>query len=72
MYEFRSYSERIWNMREKVRNAVIVADSEKARIRLEASAKFDGLTPLIQKPSQSLYIISKIPLRIEEGRFLRR
>ena len=66
MYNFKPYSERIWNMREKIRNNVIIADSEKTRIKLEATAKFDGVTPLIQKPSQSLYVISQLPFRIED------
>ena len=69
MYSFKPYSERIWNMREKVRNTVIIADSEKTRLKLEAAEKYDGVTPLIQKPLQSLYIISQMPLRIEEDDF---
>ena len=66
MYEFRPYTDRVWNLRERVRNRVIKADSEKMKIRLEAAEKYEGIVPLIQRPMQSLYIISKMPLRIEE------
>ncbi|MCL2408005.1 MAG: hypothetical protein FWC96_00110 [Oscillospiraceae bacterium] len=66
MYKFKPYTERIWNMRENIRNRVIIADSEKTRLRIEAAEKYDGVTPLIQKPLQSLYVISHMPLRIED------
>jgi len=66
MYKFRSYTDRVWNFREKVRDRVIIADSEKVRIKMEATAKYDGVTPLLQKPMQSLYVIENVPLRIEE------
>ncbi|MDR2360102.1 MAG: hypothetical protein LBD85_02325 [Oscillospiraceae bacterium] len=66
MYRFKPYTDRIWNMREKIRNTTIIADSEKTRIKMDAAAKFNGVTPLIQKPSQSLYVIENMPLRIED------
>ncbi|MDR0904893.1 MAG: hypothetical protein LBN00_01750 [Oscillospiraceae bacterium] len=66
MYKFKPYTDRVWNMREKVRDRVIIADSEKARLKMEAAEKYSGVTPLIQKPLQSLYVISQMPLRIED------
>jgi len=66
MYKFRPYTERIWNMRERIRDRVIQADTERLRLKLEACEKYKGIVPLIQKPMQSLYVISNMSLRIED------
>ena len=66
MYKFKPYTDRIWNMRERIRDRVIIADSAKARLRLEAAKEYEGIVALLQRPMQSLYIISKMPLRIED------
>ena len=69
MYEFKPVTERISIMRDKIRNKVIIADSEKARLKMEAAKKYENVTPLIQKPMQSLYVYSNMPLRIEDDDF---
>ena len=66
MYQFKPYTERIWNMRERIRDRVIIADSEKVRLRLEAAEMYDGIIPLLQRPMQSLHVIANMPVRIED------
>jgi len=53
-------------MRDRIRDRVIRADAIKATLRLEALEKYDGIIPLIQKPMQSLHVITHMPLRIED------
>ena len=66
MYEFRPYTERIWNMRERIRDRVIRGDAERAQLQLEAKKKYDGIESIIRKPLESLHIISNMTLRIED------
>jgi len=66
MYQFRPYTERIWNMRERIRDRVIRADSERPYLKLAALKKYEGVEPLIHRPSVSLYILQNMTLRIED------
>ncbi|MCL1834762.1 MAG: hypothetical protein FWG48_01260 [Oscillospiraceae bacterium] len=66
MYQFRPYTERIWKMRERIRDRVIRASPDKLRLRLEAAEKYEGIVPLIQRPMQSLHVITNMPIRIED------
>jgi len=66
LYKFRPYTDRIWGMRERIRDRVIRAEPTKVRLKMEAAELYDGIIPLLQKPMQSLYVISKMPLRIED------
>ncbi len=69
MYTFRPYTERIARMKDKVRDRIIVADAEKARISMEASQKYRNFPPMLQKPYISLYIIQNMPIDIVEDEY---
>ena len=69
MYTFKPCTERILRMRDKVRDRVIVADAEKARIKLEARRKYRNFPPMLQKPYESLYVISRMPIDIREDEY---
>jgi hypothetical protein len=56
-------------MRNKVRDRLIVADAEKARLKLEAKQKYRQFPPMLQKPYESLYIISNMPIDIIEDEY---
>jgi formate C-acetyltransferase len=53
-------------MRERIRDRVIRGDPERSQLKLEALRKYDGIEPLIQKPLQSLHVISNMTLRLED------
>ncbi|MBR5709042.1 MAG: hypothetical protein IKX41_06620 [Oscillospiraceae bacterium] len=69
MYEFKPVTDRIARMRDKVRDRLIIADSEKLRIKAEATAKYRNFPPVIKKPMESLYVISNMPMDIEEDEY---
>ena len=69
MYTFKPYTERIARMRDKVRDRVIIADAEKARLQLEASQKYHDFPPMLQKPYISLYVISNMPIDIRDDEY---
>ncbi len=69
MYTFKPCTERIVRMRDKVRDRVIVADAEKARLKLEATQKYHNFPPMLEKPYESLYVISKMPIDIREDEY---
>ena len=66
MYEFRPILPRIESMRAKVRDRLIVADAEKETLRLEAMRKYRSYPPMLQKPYISLYVISRMPINIQD------
>ncbi|MBQ8831566.1 MAG: hypothetical protein IJ017_08205 [Oscillospiraceae bacterium] len=69
MYTFRPYTDRIARMRDKVRDRVIVADAEKARLQHEAKQKYYNFPPMLQKPYISLHVISNMPIDIREDEY---
>lgn len=69
MYTFRPYTDRIARMRDKVRDRLIVADAEKARLKLEARQKYHNFPPMLEKPYESLYVISRMPIDIVEDEY---
>ena len=69
MYTFKPITERIERMRDKVRDRVIVADAEKARIKLEATRKYRNFPPILAKAYESLYVISNKPIDIREDEY---
>ena len=69
MYTFKPYTERIARMKDKVRDRVIVADAEKERLKLEASQKYYNFPPLLERPYESLYVISRMPIDIVEDEY---
>ena len=69
MYQFSPVTDRIARMRDKVRDRLIIADSEKLRIKAEATAKYRNFPPVRRKPMESLYVISNMPMDIEEDEY---
>ena len=69
MYTFRPYTDRIARMREAVRDRLIVADAEKARLQLEGKQKYFNFPPMLQKPYISLHVISNMPIDIREDEY---
>ena len=55
MYQFRPITDRIERMRAKVRDRLIVADTVKPRLVLEAKAKYANFPPVIQKAMEEYY-----------------
>ena len=50
MYTFKPYTARVARLRDAVRDRLMVADAEKARLQLEAKKKYVKYPPLLQKP----------------------
>ena len=69
MYTFRPICDRIERMRVKVRDRLIVADSEKEQIKMEASQRYHDYPPMLQKPYISLEVISRMPIDIVEDEY---
>ena len=69
MYQFSPITERIGRLRDKVRDRVIIADPAKSRIKREAQAKYKNYPPVVQKPAESLYVISHMPIDIVEDEY---
>ena len=69
MYTFKPYTERVARLRDAVRDRLMVADAEKARLQLEAYKKYKKYPPLLQKPYISLYVLERMPLSIQEDEY---
>ena len=69
MYTFKPYTERVARLRDAVRDRLMVADAEKARLQLEAFKKYRKYPPLLQKPYISLYVLERMPLNIQEDEY---
>ena len=69
MYQFKPFTERIARMRDRVRDRIIIADPAKSRIKSEAQAKYKNYPPMLQKPAESLYVISHMPIDIVEDEY---
>ncbi|MBR6311844.1 MAG: hypothetical protein IKR51_02590, partial [Oscillospiraceae bacterium] len=69
MYTFKPYTQRVARLRDAVRDRLMVADSEKARLQLEAKKKYFKYPPLLQKPYISLYVLERMPLNLHEDEY---
>ncbi len=69
MYKFKPYTERVARLRDAVRDRVMVADAEKARLQLEALKKYIKYPPMLQKPYISLYVLERMPLNLHEDEY---
>ncbi|SHI12937.1 formate C-acetyltransferase [Sporobacter termitidis DSM 10068] len=58
MYEFRPATDRIWHLRELIRDRVLRIDAERAVLWTEASKKYENVVPIIKRPL-SLYELCK-------------
>jgi len=69
MYTFKPHTDRVERLRAAVRDRLMVADSEKARLQLEAKKKYIKYPPMLQKPYISLYVLERMPLNIQEDEY---
>ncbi|NLT14376.1 MAG: hypothetical protein GXY05_08540, partial [Clostridiales bacterium] len=60
MYQFKPASDRIWKMRERIRDRVLRCDAERAVIITEASKKYENIVPIIKRPLMFQEIAKKI------------
>ncbi len=65
MYTFKPYTQRVARLRDAVRDRLMVADAEKARLQLEAKKKYIRYPPMLQKPYISLYVLGRRPLNLQ-------
>jgi formate C-acetyltransferase len=66
MYEFIKVEDRVRRYRERIRDRVIVADSEKAVLRAEAVEKYKDIIPLIKRPLIMKYLCENTSIEIFE------
>ena len=66
MYNFRPVSDRIATYREKIRNRIILTDSERAMIVTEAYKDCINLVPTIRRPTILKAVTSQVTLRVED------
>ncbi len=70
MYEFKPASDRIWAMRERIRDRVLELDSERGVLITEAAKKYENIVPLIKRPLLTLELCKKMTIRIEEDEII--
>lgn len=64
MYQFKEKTERIERMRAAVRDRIMIADADMSYIKFEAQQKYSNYPPMLQKPSESLYVIEHMPINM--------
>jgi formate C-acetyltransferase len=70
MYTFRPYTERIWKYRERIRNRIIQADSERLEIKVDAWKKYKDVVPLIRVPLTTKEIVSRMTISVEDDELI--
>ena len=70
MYEFRPATERIWAMRNRIRDRVIRCDSERSTIITEASKMYENIVPIIKRPLMMKEIAKKISVLIDDDEII--
>jgi hypothetical protein len=66
VYRFKPYTDRIWKMRERIRDRVIQGDAEKAVLRMEAAELYKNVVPIIRKPLVTKYVAERMTLLVED------
>ncbi|MCD7793082.1 MAG: hypothetical protein LUG92_06700, partial [Oscillospiraceae bacterium] len=66
MYQFTTATDRIWKMREIIRDRVIRNDAERMIIITDAYQKYDGMPPIIKRPMALLELCKRISVLIED------
>ena len=64
MYTFKPKTDRIERMRAAVRDRVMIADADMSYIKFDAQQKYKNYPPMLQKPSESLYVIQNMPINM--------
>ena len=66
MYQFRPATDRIWHMRELIRDRVLRIDAERAMLWTEADKKYHNVVPIIRRPLALLELCSKMTVLVED------
>ncbi len=66
MYEFRTATDRIWHLREMIRDRVLRIDAERALIMTDAYKKYENVVPIIKRPLALFALCSKMTILIED------
>ncbi|MDY2625389.1 MAG: hypothetical protein SOV74_03605, partial [Coriobacteriales bacterium] len=69
IYEFKPVTDRTERMRARVRDRVIIADAEKAKLKLEASYRYKNYPPILERVYESQHVIANMPIRIQDEEF---
>ena len=70
MYEFKPVTDRIWRLRERVRDRVIRCDSDRALLITEASRKYEHVVPIIKRPLVFKEIAEKITTHVADDELI--
>ena len=70
MYQFKPATDRIWKLRERIRNRVIRCDAERALIITEASKKYENIIPIIKRPLMFREIARKITTLVDDDEII--
>ena len=70
MYEFKPVTERMWKMRERIRDRVIQCDSDRALIITEASKKYENIVPIIKRPLVFKEIAERISTNVDSDELI--
>ena len=70
MYEFSPATERIWKMRERIRDRVIRCNSSRAMIITQASKKYENIVPIIKRPLMFKEVAEKLPTYVDDDELI--
>ena len=70
MYSFQPVTDRIWRMRERIRDRVIRCDSDRAIIITEASKKYENVVPIIKRPLMFKEIAEKLTTYVDDDELI--
>ena len=70
MYEFSPATDRILNMREKIRDRVIYNDAERTQIITEVYKKYDHVVPIIQRSLAFKALCEKISVWVGDDELI--
>ncbi len=63
-------TERIWKMRERIRDRVLRCDAERAVIMTEASKKYENIVPIIRRPLMFQEVAKRITTLVDDDDLL--
>ncbi len=66
MYEFKPATDRIWHLRELIRDRVLRCDAERALIMTDAYKKYENVVPIIKRPLALYELCEKMTVLVED------
>ena len=70
MYEFKPASDRIWRLRQRIRDRVLRCDSERAVLITQASKKYENIVPIIKRPLMIRDVAERITTLIDDDEII--